>query len=342
MQARSNNAAAMRAALRSLGGVIPRSRLHPAAVGWADGRPPGERWAVALSGGADSVALLLLIRAHWPGHRVRVLHFNHRLRGRESDADERFCRRMASMSGAAFLAGRWRLKPAGRATEAQARAARLEFFSKAMSRGGEELLWLGHQQDDIAETILMRLGRGSGTTGLSAPRPLQRLDRRWNVRPLLTLKREEIRAALRSAGIGWRDDSSNEAEHHLRNRMRLRVIRAWRAIEPGRDVLAGVCLSRERLEEDDAALEAWLDRIAPFTPAGRLRIRSLHGLPVALVRRALHRWLLVHPHGSDISRQGFEQLLRLVIRGAPTRFSLGRNGFAVIRAGLLLYSPARG
>jgi len=326
-----------------VGERIPRSALHPAVVAWAEARPAGERWAVAFSGGADSLCLLLLLWAHWPERRraLRALHFDHRLRGRESTADADFCRRVCAALGVRLRVGRWADAPAKASAEA-ARAARMGFFQRELRRAKCRGLWLAHQQDDIAETLLMRVARGSGTGGLAAPRPVQAMPGgRVHLRPLLTLKKRVLTAALRAAGARWREDTSNARGDHLRNRLRRDVLPAWVAAAE-RDALAGAALSRERLEEDDVALECWLDELAPVARDGRLDLRRLRGRPRALARRALHRWLAAQPHGSDLARQGFELLLAAVERAAPTRFSLGAKGFAIIRSGWLGFerSPA--
>ena len=97
-----------------------------------------------------------------------------------------------------------------------------------MKKAKARLLWLGHQQDDIAETLLMRLARGSGTGGLAAPRPAQELsDGRLHLRPMLSLKKAEITTALKQAGAVWREDASNASGDHFRNRIRARVLPAW-------------------------------------------------------------------------------------------------------------------
>jgi tRNA(Ile)-lysidine synthase len=301
------------------------------------GRP--SRWALAFSGGADSLALLLLLWAEGPGRWGRdfvVLHFNHRLRGRAANADEDFCRSVCAALGLTFISGRWENPPPA-ASETQARAARHAFFVREMKRRRLRLLWLAHQQDDIAETLLMRLARGSGTGGLAAPRPVQAMpDGRLHLRPLLTLKKSAILAALRQAGAVWREDATNATAAHFRNRIRARVLPAW-VRAAGRDALAGAALSRELLEEDDAALEAWLDELRPLDRRGRLDVARLHARPRALLRRALHRWLLAVRPDTDLSRQGFNQLLAAVEQGRDTRFSLGANGFAVLRAGRLVF-----
>lgn len=297
------------------------------------------RWAVAFSGGADSLALLLLLWAEGPGRWGRdfvVLHFNHRLRGRAADADEKFCAQVCAALGVTFVAGRWR-EAHKRASEAEARTARFEFLTREMGRRRIRLLWLGHQQDDIAETMLMRLARGSGTAGLAAPRPAQAMPNgRWHLRPLLTLKKTEIIGALRAAGAVWREDASNARGDFFRNRVRRDVLPAWTEAAH-RDALGGAARARELLEEDDTALEAWLDALQPLGADGGLAVKKLSGKPRGLLRRALHRWMLAQPRAGELSRQGFDALLDAVERGAPTRHSLGREGFAVIRGGALRF-----
>jgi tRNA(Ile)-lysidine synthase len=321
-----------------MGESLPPARLHPAVRRWGETSRRRGPWCVAFSGGADSLALLLLVRAHWPEHAMVALHFNHRLRGRASDGDEKFCRRVCAGLGVRLRVGRWRGVHRD-ASEAEAREARHGFFAKEMKRLRSRVLWLAHQQDDIAETMLMRLARGSGTGGLAAPRPVHLMeDGRVHLRPLLTVKKADLLAALRQAGATWREDSSNARGDFFRNRVRRVVLPAW-AQAAGRDALAGAALARERLEEDDQALERWLEALAPLGRDRQLDLRLLAGMPRALTRRALHRWLLAQRQPSDLSRQGFEILLAAVEAGGPTRFSLGTGGFAVIRRGRLAFQP---
>jgi len=323
------------AAPARLAELIPKSRLHPAVLAFAAKRRKSETWSVAFSGGADSVALLLLLWAHWPERRDKLvaLHFNHRLRGRESNGDEAFCRKVCEALRIRVRVGRWAGNNRG-ASEANARLARHEFFAAEMKTARSRLLWLAHQQDDVAETMLMRLARGSGAGGLAAPRPVHGLDNgRTHLRPLLALKKAELVKALRSAGGKWREDSSNATDNYFRNRLRRRVLPAWEKAA-GRDTIAGAARSRELLEEDDAALEFWAGQFV----AGRSRelpVESLTGLPRGLVRRVLHRWLLVVQPETDLSRQGFDALLTAVGVGKTTRFSLGRKHFAVIKGGTM-------
>jgi tRNA(Ile)-lysidine synthase len=336
------------AAAARLGERIPRQKLHAAALSWADNRPQSERWAVALSGGADSVALLLLLWAHWPERRRRLVafHFNHRLRGAASQSDERFCKALCAGLGVTLVSDRWAGARQTR-SEAAARQARFAFIGVQMARRRMKSLWLGHQQDDIAESVLMRLARGSGTAGLAAPRPLHAFAADYrggaavvHVRPLLTLKKRDLSLALAAAGGLWREDASNAEDAHFRNRLRNGVIPRW-AKASGRDALAGAALSRDLLDEDNQALEAWVDALKPIGTDGSLSLARLEGKPRAVVRRALHGWLLRQKNAGDFSRQAFETLLQSVEKGEPVRHSLGRHGFAAIRGRKLRFEGSR-
>lgn len=321
-----------------LGELLPRERLHPAVLAWLTRRRKPEPWVIAVSGGVDSVALVLLVWTHFPEVRERLLvvHFNHRLRGRASDADEKFCRDLCRAFNVKFVAGRRRGSSKVKG-EADARRWRFEFITTAMEQAGARLLWLGHQQNDIAETLLMRVARGSGTGGLSAPRPVQVMTGgRVHLRPLLSVQRGELEKVMRLARLPWREDASNETRSFFRNRIRLDVLPRWTAAA-GRDAIAGAALSRELLAEDDAALEDYADRLAKTMPRAKLDLKALAGAPRAVLRRLLHRWLLKVAGAPALSRQAFELLLKAVEQGESTRQSLGGEGFARIRRGVLYY-----
>jgi tRNA(Ile)-lysidine synthase len=210
-----------------------------------------------------------------------------------------------------------------------------------MTRLGAKVLWLGHQQNDVAESMLMRLARGSGGGGLAAPRPVQAVQGgRLHLRPLLTVKHGEITAMLEAVQAPWREDATNLTDSHFRNRIRGAVIPAW-IQAAGRDALAGAARARELLEEDDAALEAWVDATALFKAGGAMDLTKLQGQPRALARRALHRWLMRQREAGELSRQAFETLLHAVIDGRATRQSVGTAGFALIRQGFLKFERAR-
>lgn len=324
-----------------LAAAIPRERLHPAVLAWIAARPPRERLAVALSGGADSVALLLLLRDHFPERRARLLalHFDHGLRGRASAADARFCAALCRSLGVELVAGRWDSRPRPRAapvSESAARAARIQFFTTTLRRRRVAALFTGHHRDDVAETLFMRLARGAGSAGLSAPRPVhpQSALGRTHLRPLLNLDKSVLISALIDAGARWREDATNESSAYLRNRIREEVVPAWRAAaDQGRDALAGLALSREMLEEDDSALEAWADRATRIDSRGGLAVAPLRELPRAVLRRVVRRWLCASPARTDLNRAGFNSLLDLASASGRVgaKHSLGAGHFALRR-----------
>lgn len=316
----------MSADWKNLPPLFPRTALHPAALAAADARPADEPWCVAFSGGADSLALLLLVWAHWPGRRGRLtaLHFNHRLRGAASDADEQFCREVCAALSVGFGSARWETPPE-HPGEAEARAARQAFFAREMAVRGARVLWAGHQKDDIAETQLMRLARGAGPAGLAAPRPVgARDDGRVFLRPLLSLTKGEILSMLTSVGAVWREDATNSSRDYFRTRVRHEVLPRWQDAACA-SVLGGAALSRELCEEDDAALEFWLKQLDLETSGDRVDLRPLRGLPRALWRRALRRW---RP-ASSLSRAGFDELLKLCEGGGAGRVSVP-DGFVAV------------
>ncbi len=182
----------------------------------------GDNVLVAVSGGADSVALLyLLSEVSRQFHlQLAVAHYNHRLRGRESEEDEEFVSLLAKKKGLDFFAGgdgEGSLQLHGGNLEERARRFRFKFLLAIAQKIKSQKIALGHTGDDQAETFLMRLLRGSGSTGLSGIPSIR--EGLW-IRPLLKANRQDILTYLREQNIGWREDSSNATEDYLRNRVR--------------------------------------------------------------------------------------------------------------------------
>src|SRR5438477_6211336 len=164
--------------------------------------PPGRRIGVAVSGGADSVFLLYALREL--GVAAAVLHVNHALRGAQSELDEQFVRELAKRIDLPFYVF---VAPVFTGnTEQEARRFRYDFFTQHIAAGHCDAVATGHTLDDQAETVLYRFLRGAGTAGLSGIRPT--IDNAF-IRPLINLRREEIRAWLRQRSIPWREDESN-------------------------------------------------------------------------------------------------------------------------------------
>lgn len=321
-----------------LGERLPPAAWHPQVLDWVQRHPAPRTAGVACSGGADSLCLLLLLWAHLPEwrSRLKVLHFDHRLRGEASRADARFVEDVARSLDLRVRTGTWNRAEGESGSEDAARRARFSFMQRELSGETEKNLFLGHQRDDIVESQLMRLSRGSGTGGLAAPRPVHALaDGRVHLRPLLALEGTTIRRVLGELGIPFRIDVSNDGLGFYRNRIRLEVIPLWQKQSPF-DVSGGGASSRELLQEDDDALEVWLRETVPVPVAGAdFDLRPLEGKPRALLRRALREWTLVEGVAENLSRVAFEQLLEAAADGKSLRASAGTGVFLDLEAGYL-------
>jgi tRNA(Ile)-lysidine synthase len=187
---------------------------------------PGLRIGVGVSGGADSVALLTLLtklRAEL-GVVGSAVHFNHRLRGKASDTDEKFVTALAEKLGVALHVGR--ADVAGNAArektnlEDAGRRARYGFFEQLAEQGVVDVVATAHTMDDQAETVLAHILRGTGIAGLAGIHPVAE----HVVRPLLTFRREELRKFLRAQKQSWREDASNRDTTRVRARMRKKLL----------------------------------------------------------------------------------------------------------------------
>jgi tRNA(Ile)-lysidine synthase len=203
---------------------------------------------VAVSGGVDSTALLLILSdlAEDIGLVLHVAHFDHRAR-RTGAADAQFVADLAARVGATIRVGRADRAPA---SEDDARRARYEFLRRVASEHGGAPVATGHTQDDQAETVLLHLARGSGIAGLAAMRP----SREGIVRPLLAIGRADTIAVCAGAGIVPREDPTNRSLRYARNRIRKKVMPELAAINPQAsaalarlaDAAADVSASHER------------------------------------------------------------------------------------------------
>lgn len=244
------------------------------------------RIGAAVSGGADSVFLLHAL--HELGVATAVLHVNHALRAAESDADEAFVRSLAEALG---LPVHVRRSPVASGNiEQEARRARYDFFAHHIAAGTCAAVATGHTLDDQAETVLYRFLRGAGTAGLSGIRPAT--DSRI-IRPLLELRRDDIRRWLAERGIAWREDASNRNLAIQRNRIRLQHLPELAAsLNPALpNVLAATAVWAQG-EEDYWSAE--LDRLAPLYLIEKpetilIPTKPFLELPAAVQRRLLRR-----------------------------------------------------
>lgn len=246
-------------------------------------------YLLGLSGGADSVALMLMLLPEIRSKKIRVeaVHVNHGLRGPESDEDEQFCIALCKKEGIPLYACSADLS--GRTDEDAARTARYAVFRKRYRKQRADALILAHHADDQAETFLMRLLRGTGPDGLGCMKPDETVGDIRILRPMLSMRREEIRDALRADGVSWREDTSNGDTAYLRNRIRHELIPVMTRISGTavEKICTAAALSGEDSRVLNTAAKAILDRISD----GRmLNAETLAKEPEAIRSRVLRIW----------------------------------------------------
>ena len=237
---------------------------------------PGDTVVCAVSGGADSMALLLamyLLKDKLQ-LRVRAAHFNHRLRGAESDRDEAFVRSFCDGYAIPLHVGGGQIAAGKKGLEAAAREARYAFFDTLPGK-----IATAHTANDNAETVLMHMVRGTGLKGLGGIAPVRgRL-----IRPMLTVTRQQVLAFLEEYRVGFVEDSSNAADAFLRNRLRHHVMPLLLRENPRlAENLSAMAMD---LREDEQALH----QVQDFS--GGLSVETLQALPKARRSRLIAEFL---------------------------------------------------
>lgn len=238
----------------------------------------GDRVICAVSGGADSVALLFAMYLLAPKLNITLeaAHYNHCLRGTESDDDARFVADLCDRLDIPVHMGQGNVVAGKKGLEAAARSARYAFLESLPGK-----IATAHTADDNAETVLMHLIRGTGLRGLGGITPV-----RGNVlRPMLTVTRQEVVAFLQEYNLTWREDSTNSEDDFLRNRIRHRVMPLLKEENPSLPInMSHMALC---LREDEQLLSAQVD--IPEADVGQLR-----ALPYSIRSRWIVRFLQDH------------------------------------------------
>ncbi|MGB7161293.1 MAG: tRNA lysidine(34) synthetase TilS, partial [Tepidisphaeraceae bacterium] len=240
--------------------------------------PPGP-WAVGVSGGADSVGLLSLLRSRGDLKLV-VVHLDHETRGGASAADARFVDELADRLGIpSVIATRSAIEPDLPAlptnTSARWRAIRFELFRRVVRERQLFGVILAHHADDQAETILHRLLRGSGPSGLAGMAAETTVAGLRVLRPLLGVRRDVLRHWLIAQGQAWREDESNASPAYARNRIRRLLEQRTQLVEP-----------LVQLGEACGDVRAWLRDNAPRL-GDSFDVVELRALPLPLARESL-------------------------------------------------------
>jgi tRNA(Ile)-lysidine synthase len=316
----------------------------------------GQRIGLAVSGGADSVALLSLfleLRERL-GTVLSLVHFNHKLRGRASDADEKFVANLAKGHSLDFfvacedIASKSKRERAN--LEDAARRARYAFFERLASEQKLDRIAVAHTADDQAETVLAHIFRGTGLAGLGGIHP----EIGCVFRPLLKFRRSELRVYLRALAQAWREDATNRDTKRTRARIRLKLMPLLeKEFQPA--VIEHLCQLADLAREDEAWLEssaelrvflnareedgkwriALRDLLSP-TP-GSAQQKALDEswtrvAPQAMTKRLIR--LLVHrvkPHSGQLSGVHVDAVLRLAQQTESGKFLQLPGGVEVRR-----------
>ena len=306
---------------------------------------PGDAVIVALSGGADSVCLLTVLKQlATPEFLLRAVHVHHGIRGAEADRDEAFAQKLCESLSVPLCVAYCHV-PAyaaehGLSEEEAGRILRYQVLEKEAGKWEQELpagsrvkIALAHHRDDNAETILHHLLRGSGLTGLAGIRPVQ--GRR--IRPLLCVGREEIRAYLEAGHISWCEDSTNQSPDYTRNRIRSQVLPLLKTavneqaeehiLQAGQIIGQADAYLRQQAEEiwQEAACGREEDLAAiPLTAFAR----QPEILKTYLIRHMLDQ---LHPGWKDIGSRHFTAIAELA--GKPVGSRLDLPGGLMARTG---------
>ena len=314
---------------------------------------PGDAVIVALSGGADSVCLLTVLKQlATPEFLLRAVHVHHGIRGAEADRDEAFAQKLCESLSVPLCVAYCHV-PAyaaehGLSEEEAGRILRYQVLEKEAGKWEQELpagsrvkIALAHHRDDNAETILHHLLRGSGLTGLAGIRPVQ--GRR--IRPLLCVGREEIRAYLEAGHISWCEDSTNQSPDYTRNRIRSQVLPLLKTAV-NEQAEEHILQAGQIIGQADAYLRQQAEEIWQEAVCGREE--DLAAIPLTafarqpeILKTYLIRHMLdqLHPGWKDIGSRHFTAIAELA--GKPVGSRLDLPGGLMARTGYETLEIAR-
>ncbi len=257
-----------------------------------------------------------------------MAHLNHKLRGAESDADERFVRKLAEELECPIVVESVDVKQlaetSGLSIEMAARQARHDFFAELK----DSVIALAHHADDQVETFILKLARGAGTEGLGGMPPFQKIGRIRLIRPMLEIPRAEILQWLKKNGFGWREDASNSDEAFLRNRVRHTILPLLET-ELNPNIRNTILRTMDILREEDE----WMGGLE----TGNWKLET--GAPLAARRRGLRKWLF-EQGAEEVGFDAVEKILAQMAAGEGTTvFELNDRQRVVVEYGKPRFEP---
>ncbi|MBV9875766.1 MAG: tRNA lysidine(34) synthetase TilS [Verrucomicrobia bacterium] len=303
------------------------------------GYPQGRVYLVGVSGGVDSRVLLqTLIDTGFTN--LVICHLDHRLRGRDSERENRLIRRLATRLKLPLVQEQVEGWPPKISLETAARQARQQFFARAAKQFGASHVFLGHHADDQVETFLFNILRGAGSIGQAAMRTETRISAGGVdlivVRPLLHVWKQEIRDYARQRRLKFSEDATNAENKFTRNRIRNLLVPEIERIlgRPFKSNLLRLC----EIAGDEAEL---LRQLTPtWWELDELPVRDLRTLPVAFQRRVIHQWL-TRKQIDDVSFEDVEQIRSMLSHQEIAKVNLSAGNSCRRRAGKLFKAPQR-
>ena len=297
----------------------------------------GGRVLTALSGGADSVSLLIALNELRGelGVELFACHLNHGLRGEDSDRDERFCGELCERNGVPFYSKKIivsELVQKHESIEEAARRERYAFFEDALKRFGADVLATAHNANDNAETVLLNLTRGTGLKGLCGIPPVRALGSGGFrvIRPLIYCERAEIEDFLNGRGQSCVTDMTNFSEDYTRNKIRRRVLPELSGINPS--IVSIIGRMTKNLRADSDYLDDLAEGALEETREGRgWNAMKLAKLPEPIKARAIRRILI--SGGVEPSTLRIETAAGLLEKRSA-RYNPCRDRFFTIRKGI--------
>jgi len=292
---------------------------------------------ICVSGGADSMCLLEIMRhiSYEYGFDIAVAHYNHKLRGEESDRDETFVMERCEEHGIPFYSGRGDVamfaKRRGLCIEEAARDMRYEFFYDTAELTGAGRIATAHTMDDNAETIVLNLARSAGANGLSGIPPV----RDFVIRPLLRISREDVIAFINEREIPYVEDSTNTLDIYTRNKVRHTIIPMFKELNPRFNEAAST--AAELLRADEELIADLADLFIRDCCAGlTTEAADLAVLPFSVSSRVIRKL-----YGGSLSYNHVKDVLALSAGDNPSA-SLSLPGMIVYREyNRLIFNPAQ-
>lgn len=311
---------------------------------------PGDSIIIGLSGGPDSVCLLNVLaslRSELGIDMIHAVHINHGLRGEESDGDEQYARRAAEAAGAGFDSVFYNVSEMaadrGMSVEAMGRKLRYGAFRSFLEKYGAQRIAVAHNRNDRAETVLMRIIRGTGIRGLNG---IEYAHGGVIIRPLLDIYREEIEAYCSDKGLEPRIDSTNNKTVYTRNRVRLKLLPEIENDYNPKFKEALIRLSEQASEADDLIRGLALDYLDGIDSSGNIRwdgrsgslsLDGFDGLHPAAAKRAFIICAERMGMEENISSVSLQRMMDTALFGEPAEADMAMGSYVLKTYGRLWF-----